>query len=286
MGDISSSGLTFRWLGAAGLFFQADGRGLLVDPFFTRPPVSSLLTFKRVMPDAALVACHTPPADYLLITHAHYDHLLDAPEVLRMTGARAFGSPNAYALLRLHGLPEEQLVVIKPGDRLALGPFTVEVFPGCHTHTPLDRWINGPLPRRLSAGRERPPLRLADYRMDACFAFRIQAGGQSVLVGSHPVPADAHFLIPYQQAGSLHALLQAVNPRRVIPIHWDDFTRPLSRPLRPMLITRRQGLRGWPPVGRIDLPTYIRQVRAILPKAAITVPALFEEHRLEDSRAP
>ncbi len=281
MGNISRSGLTFRWLGAAGLFFQADGRGLLVDPFFTRPPVRALLTFRRVLPDPALVARHTPPADYLLVTHAHYDHLLDVPDVLRLTGARAYGSPNTYALLRLHGLPEEQLASIQPGDRLALGPFTVEVLPGRHTRTPIDRWINGPLPGRLTDGRERPPLRPIDYRMDACYAFRIQAGGQSVLVGSHPIPADTHFLIPYQHSGSLRALLQAVNPRQVIPIHWDDFTRPISLPLRPMLITRRQGLRGWLPVGHIDLPTYIQQVRAILPEAEIVVPTLFEEKHLE-----
>ncbi len=277
MGDLNDQGLTFRWLGTAGLAFQAGGRGLLVDPFFTRPPARALLTFARVSPDPALVARHTPPADYLLITHAHYDHLLDAPEVLRLTGARAYGSTNACALLRLHGLPESRLACVRPGDRLALGPFAVEVFPAYHIPTPIDRWINGPLPKRLTGGQARPPLRLIDYRMDACLAFRIQAGGQAVLVGSHPAPAGVYFAIPYLPEKRMNSILRAVNPRQVVLIHWDDFTRPLTRPLRPTLVIRRGRL----PFGRIDLDASIRQVRSILPGTQVTVPELFREYRLE-----
>jgi L-ascorbate metabolism protein UlaG (beta-lactamase superfamily) len=280
--DSAASGLAFRWLGAAGLAFQAGGRTLLIDPFFTRPPVRALLALERVRPDPALVARHAPPADYVLVTHAHYDHLLDVPEVLRLTGARAYGSANTCDLLALHGLPAARLTAIRPGDRLALGPFAVEVFPARHTHTPLDRWINGPLPDHLKRERSRLPLRLIDYRMDDCFSFRIQAGGQTLLVGNHPVPAGLLFLSPYHPDGRLGALLAAARPRLVAPIHWDDFTRPLSRPLRPMLVSRRQGLAGWPPVRRLDLAAFARQVKAILPEAHVLAPELFKEYRAED----
>jgi len=275
-----AANLSFRWMGAGGLAFSGGGRTLLIDPFFTRPPVRALLAFSRVAPDWALVARHTSQADYVLVSHAHYDHLLDVPEVLRLTGARAYGSHNTCSLLALHGLPASQLACITPGDRLALDPFTVDVFPGRHTHTPLDRWINGPLPERFNRAQMRLPLRLVDYRMDACFSFRIQAGGRSLLVGGHSTQAEILYLAPYFAGDRLHALLAAVEPRQVVLIHWDDFTRPLSRPLRPMLVTHRQGRSGWAPIGRLDLVAFTRLVQATRPKTSVLVPELFRAYPL------
>ncbi|MFX5839858.1 MBL fold metallo-hydrolase, partial [Acinetobacter baumannii] len=36
-----------------------------------------------------------PEADDVLIGHAHYDHILDAPDLCRQTGARLIGSSTA-----------------------------------------------------------------------------------------------------------------------------------------------------------------------------------------------
>jgi L-ascorbate metabolism protein UlaG (beta-lactamase superfamily) len=274
---------TFRWLGVAGLEITSAGHTLLIDPFFTRPSLWSLLSQARVPADALLAARYTPRADYILVTHAHYDHLLDVPVVMRQTGAQAYGSPNTCALLELQGISPAHLTRVYPGDHLDLGPFSVEVFPGFHTSTPLDWLINGPLPAGLTSARL--PLRLIDYRMDACYSFRICIGDRSLLVGAHSVPADIFFIAPYQQLELLENTLQAVNPHLVIPIHWDDFTRPLSQPLRPMLATRVQGLKGWPPIRRLDLAVYCEQVRAALPESLVLIPQIFQPYPLFPDRS-
>src|SRR5512143_2910846 len=99
--------ITYRWLGVAGLEFTCDAYTLLIDPFFTRPGKAAVLAGRRVLADARLVARHVPRADAVLITHPHYDHLLDVPEVLRQTNAPAFGSPNTQSLLALNGIPRD-----------------------------------------------------------------------------------------------------------------------------------------------------------------------------------
>lgn len=266
--------LTVRWLGVAGIAFALDGFTLLIDPMFTRPSPWQVISPRGVAPDAALVGQHIRQADAVLVTHAHYDHLLDVSEVLRQTGARAFGSRNTGLLLAAHRLPAERFTRIGVGEQFDLGPFAVEVFPAGHTHTPLDRWINGPLPEDLP-GKARLPLRLVEYRMDENFSFRIQADGLTFLVGNHPAAADVLLIAPFHAPEKLVEIIRGVAPRVVVPVHWDNFLRPLSRPQRAMLVTRRQGWKGWPPLRRMDLALFARQVEQISPGVRVVIPEIF-----------
>ena len=76
-----------------------DGKyKVLVDPFLTGNPLASI----RV--DQA-------EADFILVTHAHGDHLGDAPEIAKRTGAEVVGIPEVLALcteragdLTVHGM--------------------------------------------------------------------------------------------------------------------------------------------------------------------------------------
>lgn len=273
--------LCYRWLGTAGLEFATGGYTLLVDPFFTRPGKLALLSGRRVQSDAGLVAQHIQRADAVLVTHAHYDHLLDVPEVLRQTGARAYGSPNTCAVLAMHAIPDEKVTCVHPGDQLSLGPFEVEVMPAVHTPIPFQRLFNGPLAERMRL-RPRLPLRLIDYRMDVSYSFRIHAAGQVILVGNHAAPADVLFISPFRSGGSTPEVYRAIHPRMVVLIHWDDFMRPLSSPLVATLVFPFHGPRaGRRIVGRLDLQAYSEQVAEVLPEARVVIPRLLRTERLE-----
>ena len=232
------------------------------------------------MSDASLVAQHIRRADAVLVTHAHYDHLLDVPEVLRQTGARAYGSPNTCAVLAMHDMPDEKVTCVQPHDRLSLGPFAVEVMPATHTPIPFQRLFNGPLPSRKQL-KPRLPLRLIDYRMDVNYSFRIHVAGQVILVGNYAVPADVLFIAPFRSGRSLAEVYQAIHPRMVVLIHWDDFTRPLSSPLVTTLVSPFHGPRAgrWL-VGRLDLEAYARQVANVLPEARVIIPRLLNRECL------
>lgn len=281
--------LTYRWLGVAGLELVAQDYTLLIDPFFTRPGKAAVLAGARVRSDTALAERFAPRADAVLVTHPHYDHMLDVPGILQRTGVKAYGSPNVCTLLAMQAVPDPQVNCIHPGDRLSLGPFEIEVYPAWHTPIPLARWFNGSLPRQPVISRDGPallrprPLRLSDYRMDVSYSFRIQVEGKTLLVGNHPVPADLLFIAPYQPAQVLEPTLRGVQPRYVVPIHWDDFMRPLSRPLLPILLTPAQGLahRSLLPVYRLNLADFVHFVRRVLPETEVLVPEIFQVNSLQ-----
>ena len=264
--------LHLRWLGVAGIELTFEDQVLIIDPFLTRPPFRSIL-WGRPRPDLALLARHIQHCDSILVSHPHYDHLMDVPAIAQQTGAAVYGSVNACRIASILGLPEDQVHEISSGARLKLGEFEIEVLPTEHIQTPVDRWINGPLPQDLH-----PPLRLRDYRMDCCFAFLIQVGGMRILFNKNHFPADVLLFAPLRAVNEYARLLQDVQPRITIPIHWDDFFCPLEKRLRPLPQPPKW---LWPGLESQHPNDFKRQIEALDPKVKVHVPTLFEKISLD-----
>lgn len=268
--------LEMRWLGVAGIELRADEQILVIDPFVTRPPFRRMW-WGCVRSDAALAAATVSHSDFVLVTHAHWDHVMDVPAVIEQTMAIAYGSPNTCQLLAILGVPEELLHEINVGDQLTMGTFQVEIFPAEHGLVLGRPFATGSLAPHLS-----PPLRRRDYRMDACFSFLIEVGGFRFLDWSserveEAPPADVLFVKLHQERAYYETLLDLVQPRVIIPIHWDDFMRPLSQPLRPMLKPPRLAL---PPLARVDLTAFRQMIKRIAPQMQVFLPEVFRLYEL------
>lgn len=266
----------FRWLGTAGIELNINGQTLAVDPFFTRFRFWRMRT-SRVQPDAELIERTMARCDHVLITHAHWDHVMDVPEVLRNTGAIAHGSPNACQLLMICGVPQDQAQLIAAGDRFPLGAIQIEVRKAVHKPTP--GFSSGSLPAGLQ-----PPLGARDYRMDNCFSFLMTSSGLKLLTDPGAEPGDATaadilFVYPGMDAPYYKALLRRVQPRLVIPIHWDNFMRPLYEPLRPFWKPPRW---AWPPLQRVDLREFEAMIGWVSPAARVFLPQVLERYDLAD----
>lgn len=72
--------MKITYLGHSCFSFQLNGKDILVDPFITGNPLA-----KDIDPDQI-------PADYILITHGHEDHILDAERILKRTDATVISS--------------------------------------------------------------------------------------------------------------------------------------------------------------------------------------------------
>lgn len=260
--------LALTYLGVAGWHLTGSGFSLLVDPYVTRLSlVQVALGYAR--PDAAAIAAHIPPADALLVTHPHYDHVMDVPEVIRQQHIPAYASSQGCALLAVLGVEADNRHVIESGDNLTFGPFHVEVFPSTHRTIFGQIPYLGPLRTDLS-----PPLRPADYRIRQQFSFRIAQDDWSILVASGidnepAVPADVLLVGADASTEQLQPILDGVQPRLVLPNHWDDMFRPYAAPVRPMLVPPRQ--RVFLP-RRINLDDWARRVRSICPAAHVIIP--------------
>ena len=159
----------------------------------------------------------------------------------------------------------------------------MRALPGEHTPTPLDGFLNGPLPERLE-----PPLRIRDYRMadradQLCYWIGVggtswQLSRQRALPGA-PLgePADVLVVMPFETPDRLRRLLAEVQPRLVIPYHWDDLFRPLSRPLKPFWMPPRA---AFPPLSRVDLDRFAQRVQEIDPGVKVFVPQVLREYDL------
>ncbi len=210
--------------------------------------------------------------DYILVTHAHWDHLLDAPSLAGGFAAPVIGSENTARLMRASGLKEARAV--KPGDRLSLGGFNVEVLPAEHERVP--GFNGGQLPPRLN-----PPLTARGYRPDAYYCYRVTACGFSMATdpGVRPAlkePTGALFLQPHRSEGYYRALLGRVRPRLVVPVHWDSLFQHSLRP--PESFVRPQP--GWPLLKRVDLRKWREMINRLAPGADVVIPRLFTDYEI------
>lgn len=239
--------LSVTWLGVSTLLVDDGTSAVMTDGFFSRPGLLDV-GLRRLTPSASRIdyALNRAKVNRLaavLPVHTHFDHVMDSAVVALRTDARIVGGESAANVARGQGLPEDRIVVANPGEELTLGPFGVTLIES--HHCPPDRFpgaITEPVV---------PPVKASAYRCGEAWSTLI-----------HHAPSDRRLLIQgsagfvpsalagrraevaYLGIGQLgvqpedyieqywEQTVRAVGARRVVPIHWDDFFRPLTEPLR------------------------------------------------------
>ncbi len=68
--------MKITFLGHASLHIEVGGQDIIVDPFITGNPLAEEIDINSLQ------------ADYILLTHAHQDHILDVESIAKRTGAK------------------------------------------------------------------------------------------------------------------------------------------------------------------------------------------------------
>jgi L-ascorbate metabolism protein UlaG (beta-lactamase superfamily) len=239
------AGLELAWLGVSGYRLTYEGATLFIDPYVSRVPLRSLLLRRRAMPDDALIerfALGEGERDDVvgvLVGHTHFDHALDAPAIARRFHAPAYGSSSLAALMCLHGLGQ-LAVEVEPYRRYELGPFVVSFTPSLHSKLILGRRVpfDGELTCEALDG-----LTPGAYRCGQVWGIRIEVAGITFYhQGSANLRDDALREKPVDVflagvAGRSvtprywERVLPRLDPRVVVPTHYDDFFKPLGSEL-------------------------------------------------------
>ncbi|NOY26895.1 MAG: MBL fold metallo-hydrolase [Oligoflexia bacterium] len=230
--------LRMRYLGTAGFVVQAAQHTLVIDPFVTRPGLVRTL-FRPLVPDAERVRRLIPKADDVLVGHAHFDHVLDAPCLCQHTGARLIGSPAVAMCGRAAGLPEAQIVVTEGGQDIATGPGRVRGLRSRHGRVYFNRVA---LPGDITAPPAWPP-RLRALRHGAVLNWFVELGGvRMVHVDSADFSADEFRALDLGidilclcaigrrwRPRYVAEAVELLRPRVIVACHWDLFTGPLDQ---------------------------------------------------------
>jgi len=289
--------VTLTYLGTAGWQINDDKTVILLDPYISRingpaPPSGGsgrtvvndnrpLYSWSdKATADETAIDSHIPRADYVLVTHTHYDHILDVPHIALKTGATVIGTESTANVLRAYGVPEQQIITVRGGEDYQFPAFSLKVIPSIHS--PLDHkhyFSSATAPAGMKA-----PLTLEQIHPEGgTLAYLIRIQGHQILGfgGNNYIEREISGLDPdvalvgaagsrteiYDYSGRLMRALHY--PALVLPTHWDNFLVPYETSQQPALDA---------------LKSFVAEIEAASPKTRVIVPKYFEPIRLDSAK--
>jgi L-ascorbate metabolism protein UlaG (beta-lactamase superfamily) len=289
-----SEQVSLEYLGAAGWRISDGTTVILIDPYLSRilgpppplaPPYAPMPGDTRQVygwndvatPDAAAIDAHIQRADFILVTHTHYDHVLDVPHIALKTHATVIGTESTENVARAYNVPEEQLITVRGGEDYEFGVFSVKVIPSLHSALDHKRYFSS---EKALEGMKAPLTLLQTHPEGGTLAYLLRFHGSQILVfgGMNYIEREMEGIRPdvvLVGAGSsrreIHdytgRLMRALNyPPLVLPTHWDNFLAPYGATQRPAVEA---------------VQSFVEEVKAASPKSKVIVPKYFEAIPLE-----
>ena len=219
--------------GVSGFTIRSEQTTIVLDPFVSRPGLFAT-AFAPLKSNSSLIGEIFPVADAVAIGHSHHDHVLDAPEVCRQTGATFIGSPDAAWVARAAGISDAQIIETEGREDIRVGSAVLRGIPSVHGRVYLNRV---PLPGSITAPPPWPP-RVWHLRHGLVLNWLVTLGGiRLVHIDSADfvenemkgMQADVVCLCAIgrqHRPDYVSSVVRLLRPKWIIPCHWDWFFTP------------------------------------------------------------
>jgi L-ascorbate metabolism protein UlaG (beta-lactamase superfamily) len=252
-----ASAVEVAFLGNTTLVIRDNETTLLVDGFVSRPgpgllrcALGTIGPSKEII-KKELAATSVTRIDAVLVGHAHHDHALDATAIADLYNTEVIGSnsfANIYEGCHDPNSNSKVTPIPREGGSRTFGGFVVEFIPSVHgaRDSLIQRLIGGEITSPLHL-----PAHISRLKCGDVFALRIShrqgeivvtttAGAKAGMLEGRK-PSDVLFLSigylskekPKAQDFYWDQTVRATQPDVIVPVHWDDFTIPLSEGLKP-----------------------------------------------------
>ena len=244
--------LKVTFFGTTTLLFDDGKDQILFDAHVTRPSIEKYVAGAEVVTDRNLCdklirLHHIDRLRAIFISHTHHDHVMDAPYIANQCRAVVYGSESAKNVALGGGVPEEKTVVFQHGSSFTIGEYRIRILKSLHSKpTRFNDDLGQPIPEPLVQ-----PASLRAYKEGGSFDFYIEHGEKRILIRPSfnyikgqldGIQADVIFL---GVAGLAKAekdmeenfykeTVEKVGAKLVIPVHWDNFFSPLTKPVTGM----------------------------------------------------
>ncbi len=232
--------LKLRWTGCAGVEIMRRDKTILIDPYHTRLSKWKML-FGRHEPNVEVLERHVEMLSVeisaIIVGHTHVDHAMDVPVLAKWCRGPVVGSGSLKNLAAVSGL-EKEITVTR-------GRETIDLFEGCRVTMIPSRHGTVMMGRIPFPGEIDPewstPLKARQYRLGDMFIPKLEVDGTTFLhVGSANLideELEGHrcdvLLVSVPGWNKVPAyikrLVRISRPRVIIPIHFDDFSKPIGR---------------------------------------------------------
>lgn len=232
------------YLGTTTLLFDDGTDQILFDCHVTRPSLKMCLTGKlstdTEIADRVIREFSIDRLRGIFVSHSHHDHVLDAPYFAKICNAEVFGSPSAINVARGGTIGEELLHSFADSLNYQVGEFSITVMRSLHSEpNKINNDIGETIDKPLAQ-----PARMKEFKEGGSYDFLIKHGDKSFLIRPscnfiegqlNDIKADVMFLGVTELSKKSETWRESffaetigkVQPRIVIPIHWDNFFSPL-----------------------------------------------------------
>jgi L-ascorbate metabolism protein UlaG (beta-lactamase superfamily) len=220
--------------------------------------------------DAAAVDAHVPRADYVMLSHSHFNHCMDVPYIAKKTGAVVIGTESTVNVALNSGVPLEQTLAVKGGEDYAFERFSLRIVPSLHSALSCKLYRDfGTIPATTR------PLSLDEYVEGGTLAYLLRFAGREILLfGSmnyierevEGLRPDIVFVASAPPRIEIHdytaRLMRSLgHPPIVVATHWDDQGLPFGAPQDKALA---------------QTGAFVDEVRAASPESRVVVPLHFQ----------